>query len=59
MIRTAGAYAERVPIVHLVGGPSTGLQAKREVVHHTLGDGSEFGVMGNDLGALLILESDQ
>lgn len=34
-----GAYAERLPIFHLVGQPSTKLQRARLPVHHTLGDG--------------------
>jgi indolepyruvate decarboxylase len=34
-----GAYAENVPVVHLTGMPSTAAQRKRELVHHTLGDG--------------------
>lgn len=35
----AGAYAENVPVVHIVGAPSTELQAAHKKVHHTLGDG--------------------
>ncbi|GAA5934900.1 hypothetical protein JCM3775_001672 [Rhodotorula graminis] len=35
----AGAYAERVPVIHLVGVASTKLQKSRAVLHHTLGDG--------------------
>lgn len=35
----AGACAERVPVVHLVGMPSVAAQARRAVIHHTLGDG--------------------
>ncbi len=38
----AGAFAERVPVVHLVGMPATSTQALRSIVHHTLGDG-DFG----------------
>lgn len=34
----AGAYSERVPIVHIVGVPSTKLQDKGALLHHTLGD---------------------
>jgi pyruvate decarboxylase len=37
----AGAYAERVPILHIVGVPSTKLQKSKALLHHTLGDGSE------------------
>lgn len=31
--------SERVPILHIVGVPSTGLQTKKALLHHTLGDG--------------------
>ncbi|RAL13068.1 alpha-keto acid decarboxylase family protein [Aspergillus homomorphus CBS 101889] len=35
----AGAYAEYVPIVHIVGQPSLRLQKQRKLLHHSLGDG--------------------
>jgi indolepyruvate decarboxylase len=35
----AGAYAEHVPIFHLVGMPRASTQAKRALMHHTLGNG--------------------
>ncbi|KAF4534950.1 Pyruvate decarboxylase [Lasiodiplodia theobromae] len=35
----AGAYAERVPLVHVVGTPPRASQAARQCLHHTLGDG--------------------
>jgi indolepyruvate decarboxylase len=35
----AGSYAEHLPVFHLVGSPSMGVQAGRAVVHHTLGNG--------------------
>ena len=35
----AGAYAEHVPVVHVVGAPSKDTQVARRVVHHSLGDG--------------------
>jgi TPP-dependent 2-oxoacid decarboxylase len=35
----AGAYAEYVPIVNIVGTPSTATQNNKMLVHHTLGDG--------------------
>jgi len=38
----AGAYAEHVPVFHLVGMPSLPAQAVHALVHHTLGNG-EFG----------------
>jgi len=34
----AGAMSERVPVCHIVGVPSTALQAHRAILHHTLGD---------------------
>jgi indolepyruvate decarboxylase len=38
----AGSYAEYVPVLQIVGAPSTRSQKAREVLHHTLGDG-HFG----------------
>ncbi len=35
----AGAYAERLPIFHLVGMPNLPTQVARKLVHHTLGNG--------------------
>lgn len=35
----AGAYAEHLPIFHLVGMPGMATQASRAIVHHTLGNG--------------------
>lgn len=35
----AGAFSEHVPIVHIVGAPSTAQQKTRPLLHHTLGDG--------------------
>jgi pyruvate decarboxylase len=35
----AGAYSERVPVVHIVGCPSTKLQHQGALLHHTLGNG--------------------
>lgn len=35
----AGAYAEYIPVVHMVGLPSSSIQEKHALVHHTLGDG--------------------
>ncbi|MBM7052283.1 MULTISPECIES: alpha-keto acid decarboxylase family protein [unclassified Rothia (in: high G+C Gram-positive bacteria)] len=36
---TAGSYAENVPVIHIVGAPSTAAQNSHLRVHHTLGDG--------------------
>jgi indolepyruvate decarboxylase len=35
----AGAYAEHLPVFHLVGMPNMPTQAGRALVHHTLGNG--------------------
>ncbi|KAK7195883.1 Thiamine pyrophosphate binding protein [Novymonas esmeraldas] len=35
----AGAYAERNPVIHIVGGPATTTEKARAIMHHTLGDG--------------------
>ncbi|KAL1855037.1 hypothetical protein Plec18170_004451 [Paecilomyces lecythidis] len=35
----AGAYAERAPVVHIVGTPGRQLQDARKLIHHTFNDG--------------------
>lgn len=35
----AGSFAENVPVVHIAGSPSTNSQRKKQLLHHTLGDG--------------------
>jgi indolepyruvate decarboxylase len=35
----AGAYAEHLPVFHLVGMPNMASQAGRKLLHHTLGNG--------------------
>jgi alpha-keto-acid decarboxylase len=35
----AGSFAEHVPLVHIVGSPSSGTRAAARIVHHSLGDG--------------------
>ncbi|KAB8532576.1 hypothetical protein FH972_025521 [Carpinus fangiana] len=42
----AGAYAEYVPVVHIVGTPSTLSQKNGMLLHHTLGNG-DFNVFTN------------
>lgn len=42
MVGTAGAFSERVPVLHIVGVPSTKLQKSGALLHHTLGDGREL-----------------
>lgn len=36
----AGSYAEYLPVFHLVGMPSSRVQAEHRLVHHTLGNGA-------------------
>lgn len=42
----AGAFAEHVPVVHIVGCPSTVSQRGGMLLHHTLGNG-DFNVFAN------------
>ncbi|KAI1319588.1 putative pyruvate decarboxylase [Xylariaceae sp. FL0255] len=42
----AGAYSEMVPVVHIVGCPSTLSQRSGMILHHTLGNG-DFNVFAN------------
>ena len=42
----AGAYSEYVPVVHIVGTPSTISQKSGMLLHHTLGNG-DFNVFAN------------
>ncbi|KAI0688327.1 pyruvate decarboxylase [Cytidiella melzeri] len=35
----AGAFSEHVPVLHIVGVPSTTQQKNKPMLHHTLGDG--------------------
>ncbi|KAI5123447.1 hypothetical protein M0805_008819 [Coniferiporia weirii] len=35
----AGAFSERVPVLHIVGVPSTAQLKNKPMLHHTLGDG--------------------
>ncbi|KAH8693963.1 pyruvate decarboxylase [Talaromyces proteolyticus] len=38
----AGAYSEHVPLVHIVGQPSTASQRDGMLLHHTLGNGDYY-----------------
>src|ERR1700740_2220835 len=35
----AGSYAEYVPVIPVVGAPSTAARREKALIHHTLGDG--------------------
>jgi len=37
----AGSYSEYVPVVHIVGTPSTISQKDGMLLHHTLGNGTQ------------------
>ncbi|WP_328806143.1 hypothetical protein [Paraburkholderia solitsugae] len=39
----SGAYAEHLPVIHLDGMPTSGVQAARRLIRHTLGKG-EFDI---------------
>ncbi len=47
-----GAYAENVPIFHLTGMPTRTAQHKRQLVHHTLGNG-EFDFFAKMAGPVV------
>ncbi|EST04586.1 Thiamine pyrophosphate enzyme, C-terminal TPP-binding [Kalmanozyma brasiliensis GHG001] len=42
----AGSFSERLPVIHIVGVPSTAAQGAHSLLHHTLGDG-RFGAFEN------------
>lgn len=44
--RIAGAFAEQVPLVHIVGCPSTTSEQNGLLLHHTMGNG-DFNVFKN------------
>jgi pyruvate decarboxylase len=56
----AGAYAEYVPIVHIVGTPSTLSQRDGMLLHHTLGNGNfkVFSDMSHNVSCAVALLSD-
>lgn len=49
----AGAYAERSPVVHIVGTPPRQLQTTRALMHHTFADGEyrRFAAMSTHITA--------
>lgn len=36
----AGSYTEQVPVIHIVGAPTTNIQQHKKLVHHSLGLGN-------------------
>ncbi|KAI9359957.1 pyruvate decarboxylase-like protein [Zopfochytrium polystomum] len=51
----AGAYAEMIPVLHIVGAPTTVHQKKHVVLHHTFGDGNfnKFAEMAKSVTTLV------
>ncbi|SOV02859.1 probable PDC1 - pyruvate decarboxylase, isozyme 1 [Ustilago sp. UG-2017a] len=49
----AGSFSERLPVIHIVGVPSTAAQGAHSLLHHTLGDGrfSAFVNMSKEISA--------
>lgn len=49
----AGSFSERLPVIHIVGVPSTAAQGAHSLLHHTLGDGrfSTFENMSKEISA--------
>lgn len=56
----AGAFAEYVPIVHIIGKPSREAQKKELCVHHSLGDGQfdTFEEMSHKVSCLTVSIDD-
>ncbi|KAJ6261270.1 Alpha-peptide [Drechslerella dactyloides] len=56
----AGSYSEHVPVVHIVGVPSTIAQKKGALLHHTLGNGdfSVFANMSRHISEVLVSITD-
>lgn len=45
----AGAYTEQVKLIHIVGTTATHVQAKRLMIHHSLGPNPDHKVGGYTL----------
>ncbi|QSS65506.1 pyruvate decarboxylase [Histoplasma capsulatum] len=57
----AGAYSEYVPVIHIVGSPSTASQKDGILLHHTLGDGNfeVFAEMSRRVSCAVAILDDQ
>lgn len=57
----AGAYSEYVPIVHIVGYPSTSSQKNGALLHHTLGNGdfTVFSRMSREISCAVSMLNNQ
>lgn len=51
----AGAFAEHVPLIHIVGMPSVSAEEKKLILHHTLGDSrfDDFTAMSQKISTKL------
>ncbi|CCH60785.1 hypothetical protein TBLA_0D02840 [Henningerozyma blattae CBS 6284] len=56
----AGSYAEHVGVLHVVGVPSLEAQAKKLLLHHTLGDGdfNAFYRMSSEISETAVMIKD-
>ncbi|KAF2011613.1 pyruvate decarboxylase-like protein [Aaosphaeria arxii CBS 175.79] len=56
----AGAYSEYVPIVHIVGTPTTAAQKNGMLLHHTLGNGdfNVFAKMSKEISCAVAMLDD-
>ncbi|PWY67922.1 putative pyruvate decarboxylase [Aspergillus heteromorphus CBS 117.55] len=54
----AGAYAEKAPVIHIVGTPERALQDNRTLVHHTLADGGDYGRFGAMASHVTVARAD-
>ncbi len=52
-----GSYSEFVPVVHIVGTPSTSSQRDGRVLHHSLGDGN-FKVFADIYKAVTVAQTN-
>ncbi|KAJ5361699.1 Thiamine pyrophosphate enzyme C-terminal TPP-binding [Penicillium brevicompactum] len=57
----AGSNAELVPVIHIVGYPSTAVQEKGLPIHHTLGDGDfeRFARMSAEISSAVVVLKDK
>jgi pyruvate decarboxylase len=57
----AGSCAELVPVIHIVGYPTTAIQEKQVPMHHTLGDGDfeRFAKMSAHISSAVVLLKDK
>ena len=59
--RPTGAYSEYVPVVHIVGYPTTAAQKNGLLLHHTLGNGdyNVFSKMSSQISCAVSMLNSQ